>query len=73
MDKAAVKALKLGAYFLHWKSGGLSLAAVGADEFGERWMAPCNWVSPTNNQKFWQQVARAERVICAPRQTRTEP
>jgi hypothetical protein len=33
----------LGLYRIHWKTGGSSLAAVGMDHSGARWMAPTNW------------------------------
>jgi hypothetical protein len=34
----------LGLYRVQWKEGGESLAAVGMNEKGERWIAPTNWI-----------------------------
>jgi Lar family restriction alleviation protein len=36
-------AVPLGLYRIHWKTGGSSLAAVGMDHSGARWMAASNW------------------------------
>jgi len=30
----------LGIYRIYWKSGGSSLAAIGMDREGDRWLAP---------------------------------
>lgn len=35
-----------GLYEIYWKTGGSSLAAIGNDEHGHRWLAPINWLSP---------------------------
>lgn len=35
-----------GLYRMYWKSGGWSLAAIGMDEKGKRWIACTNWVNP---------------------------
>jgi hypothetical protein len=32
-----------GLYVIYWTSGGSSLAAVGQDHEGNRWIAPTNW------------------------------
>lgn len=45
MIEKKVAKLKLGLYILFWKSGGLSLAAVGFDWTGKRWYAPTNWIN----------------------------
>jgi hypothetical protein len=45
MTPNQVAKLEYGVYRLHWKEGGSSLAAVGGDEAGWRWYAPCNWVT----------------------------
>ena len=34
-----------GLYRVYWRSGGSSLAAVGVDNAGLRWIGACNWVS----------------------------
>ena len=54
-----VKALRLGIYRLHWKSGGTSVASVGMIENGDKWMAPTNWVRPSENQLNWRDVEKA--------------
>lgn len=60
--------LPLGLYRLHWSEeagGGSSLAAVGMDEAGRRWMAPANWVGPVcgaEAAKHWHKVAHAEPI-----------
>lgn len=33
----------LGIYKIYWKSGGSSVAAIGNDYEGNRWVAPANW------------------------------
>lgn len=45
MIKKQTKKLILGLYRVYWKSGGSSLASIGQDRFGCRWIAPCNWLS----------------------------
>lgn len=35
-----------GLYRVYWRSGGSSLAAVGVDSEGRRWVGACNWLSP---------------------------
>jgi len=35
----------LGLYRVYWESGGSSLAAIGFDSKGDRWIAPTNWLS----------------------------
>ncbi len=46
---------KLGIYQIFWKSGGSSLAAVGNDREGNRWLAPINWVSGSTTD--WSEVS----------------
>jgi hypothetical protein len=43
MKKKLFNSLKLGVYRVYWKSGGSSLAAIGQDHAGNRWVAPTNW------------------------------
>ena len=60
MKRKAVEQLSPGLYRLYWKSGGSSLAAVGCDAGGARWMAPINWISfGTTKRKHWRQVKEA--------------
>jgi len=61
MTHADIRVLDLGLYVVYWKSGGSSLAAVGMDEKGDRWLAPCNWVNvPTYD---WSDVDRAVLIM----------
>ncbi len=47
-----------GLYRVYWKSGeGSSLAAIGMLPSGERWLAPINWVRPTENPP-WEDIER---------------
>lgn len=54
--------LKLGLYRIKWKTGGASLAAIGMQSDGTRWIAATNWISacddPTN--KLWGNIEEAE-------------
>jgi hypothetical protein len=44
---AAYHKLPLGLYRVHWKNdGGVSLAAIGMNRDGSRWIAPVNWIEP---------------------------
>lgn len=56
----------LGLYRVYWKDGGFSLAAVGMLENGDRWLAPVNWVHPTENQDVWEKVLRLEKIEVGP-------
>ena len=53
-----------GLYSIFWKSGGVSLAAVGTSCNGDRWLAPTNWVTPDlfGSSKTWRLVKSVERV-----------
>jgi hypothetical protein len=58
MKNSLVEQLTLGLYFLYWKEGGGSVAAVGMDERGRHWYAPTNWISvPSFN---WFKVEKVE-------------
>ncbi len=54
--------LTLGLYRIYWKSGGVSLAAVGQTENGDRWLAPTNWVMPSARREAWSDVERVELI-----------
>lgn len=60
MTKKQAKSLTLGVFRLYWKSGGSSVAAVGMDRAGERWMAPSNWISVPSYS--WHRVKSAELI-----------
>ena len=62
MNQRDVKKLGLGLYRLHWTDGGSSLASVGMTFDGGRWMAPINWVRPSEDQRLWHKVLRVERI-----------
>lgn len=44
-----------GLYRLFWVTGGSSLAAVGINRQGDRWFAPVNWVS-VSEESDWSEV-----------------
>ena len=44
----------LGLYQIYWESGGSSLAAIGMDREGNRWMAPTNWTSGSTNYEDYK-------------------
>lgn len=37
-----------GLYRVFWKSGGMSLCAIGFNSDGSNWIAPTNWIAPAN-------------------------
>lgn len=59
---------KLGVYRIWWKSGGSSVASIGNDYNGNRWMAPANWTCPrgenptTMLSKWVDQIKRMTRL-----------
>lgn len=40
--------IRFGLYRVFWKSGGSSMAAIGGDASGGRWIAPSNWIAPAS-------------------------
>jgi hypothetical protein len=69
MTRKEANKLALGVYRIFWKSGGSSVAAVGFDYKGNRWIAPCNWitlpVSVPDGTKAWRAVERVELIEAA--------
>lgn len=64
MKKGYVDQLPHGLYRVYWKrkhGGGHSLAAVGSDPKGNRWLAPTNWVS-LNVESDWKAVKEVELI-----------
>lgn len=59
MTKDQAKKLSPGIYKIYWKNGGDSLASVGVDEKGDRWLAPTNWTRP-GTADHWMEVDRVE-------------
>lgn len=53
-----LRQLPNGLYTVHWKSGGSSLAAVGCNDSGVKWIAPTNWLRPllTENVNYGQHI-----------------
>ncbi len=63
MKKRKVQELNHGLYKIYWKSGGSSLASVGSDRGGARWMAPVNWVSPiSSHADHWKAVRKIKLI-----------
>jgi hypothetical protein len=62
MTEKEVAIVQPGLYRLHWKDGGTSLAAIGCEINGGRWLAPTNWVMPvtTADERWWRNVKRVE-------------
>lgn len=57
--------LRNGLYRIHWKEregGGTSLAAIGILENGYRWIAPINWVHPSEKQDVWELIEKVEKI-----------
>jgi ABC-type cobalamin transport system permease subunit len=66
MTKAEVRTVPVGVYRVYWTTGGSSLAMLGVLPNGDRWLAPANWVHPTENQHVWGEVERLVLVLAAP-------
>lgn len=64
MTRAEARQMPPGLYRIWWKSGDASYAAVGMLPNGDRWLAPTNWVRPTERQDVWRSVKAAVR--CSP-------
>lgn len=64
MTPMEVKALKHGLYRIYWKEGsggGASVASVGSNSAGDRWLAPTNWTEVPSYD--WSPIERAECLI----------
>jgi hypothetical protein len=61
-----VQKLPHGLYRVYWKGegGGSSLAAVGSDRHGRRWLAPTNWITveSTPARNPWRMVEKVELI-----------
>lgn len=64
MNKQEVSKLQHGLYEIFWKEGGhSSLAAIGSLSNGDRWLAPCNWVSVSYDySSIWRTVERVKLI-----------
>lgn len=54
--------LKHGIYRIHWLSGGISVAAIGVDSHGNRWIAPTNWVAPSYGPSVYKEIKEVELI-----------
>lgn len=72
MKKEEIQKLKHGLYIIHWRQGGISLAAVGSDYAGRRWLACTNWTHQksrsvqTTDLRVWEGVEKVG-LICESR------
>jgi len=56
------KTVTPGIYRIFWHDGSQSVAAVGMTTGGGRWLAPANWVSPTEDEQHWGLIDRMENL-----------
>lgn len=61
MTRDEAKKLPIGLYRIFWKDGGWSLAAVGMNSVGDRWLAPVNWLEG-NSLNSWPRVSSAVQL-----------
>jgi hypothetical protein len=65
MTKKEVQKLDHGLYYLYWKSGGFSLAAVGSLHSGDRWYAATNWTNVSTTgiaSTNWKMVEKVSPI-----------
>jgi hypothetical protein len=65
MTREESLSLRNGLYRIYWKKnegGGTSLAAIGILENGYRWIAPINWVHPSEIQDVWELIEEVEEL-----------
>lgn len=66
MTKEEMQKLDHGLYIVKWKKrhgGGRSLASVGSCSNGDRWLAPCNWVSgSTSDILTWGKIKKVKLI-----------
>ena len=64
MTKQEISKLSHGLYEIFWKEGeGTSLASLGSLSNGDRWLAPCNWVSVTYDySSIWKKIERVKLI-----------
>ena len=66
MNQKEVRQLAPGIYRLHWLSGGESIAAVGVNPNGGRWLAPTNWCRTPDSEACTPPLAPSrESGACA--------
>lgn len=65
MNRKEREKLSLGLYRIEWRDDTrTSLAAVGMTDDGDRWLAPCNWQRPVDDNDP-QQLSSAWRDVKA--------
>lgn len=67
MTSNEAQKLQTGLYRVYWRKGGSSLAAVGTNRDGKRWLTPTSWVGFrtdhfTKPAKIWRHVERVEVI-----------
>lgn len=63
MRMVDVNSIKPGLYRIVWKHGhGTSVGSIWIGSDGTRWLAPTNWVSPSNEKKAWRMVESVELI-----------
>ena len=67
MRRTEVQKLGHGLYRIHWLGDTrTSIAAVGSNSKGQRWLAPTNWISISHETAFstkaWSQVERVVKL-----------
>ena len=62
MTKREANKLQHGIYRIYWKRGGSSLASLGSNFKGDRWIAPTNWISGSSSS-HWRLVDRVEFLM----------
>ena len=64
IPSSRVSRLNDGLYFIYWRCGGGSVAALGRTNKGEVWIAPTNWLAPVvqGQTEFNNLLSDAERI-----------
>src|SRR5690349_5775987 len=63
MNREQVQQLQHGIYVIEWMDGLLSVAAIGSNRNGDRWIHCSSWVSPESySQNVWAVVKSATIV-----------
>jgi hypothetical protein len=69
MNKKTLESMPLGLYRVYWRTGGISLAAMGQNANGLRWIAPANWLAPPDAEKcqayFRHHISKMELIAKA--------
>jgi len=67
MKKDDVKKLPLGLYEIRWKSGSVSLAAIGVNANGEHWIAPINWIRISEKYQIPWKWIKSVKLLRVPK------